>query len=576
MFAVLCLFIGVLSAQVRPGQLRKEVLNSQQGIKPEPAKKEKKKNIRPIKPLQEAKPLAPIANPLDNKTATLVFLENTESLAYDQFINPDMKILKGNVRFKHDNTLLYCDSAYFYEKANSIDAFSNVRIVQGDTMTVYGDFLFYDGNIKLAKLRRNVKMVNNKTTLTTDSLNYDRISSLAYYYTGGKIVDPQNTLKSVWGQYNTITNDAIFRNKVVLTNKNYVMNSDTLIYNTNSSFANIVGPTKIVYQNETDILSNKGWYNTKAEQMMLLDRSIIKHKDGNTITGDTVFYDKIKKQGEAFMNVIMVDSTQKSTLTGNYVFYDEIADAGFATDSAMLLDWSSKDSMWIHADTLKTFKDSIYNGATGYANVRIFRNDVQGICDTLYYSARDSVINLHGEPVLWSDNNQLSGEQIKAYTRNKKVDRIHLIKAAMAIQREDSISYNQLSGKEIIAHMDSSQLRKVNVNGNAETIFYPRDDKDSTLVGLNKTESSFVTMHIKNKKMERIVMTSASSGIMYPIGQLKGGDTFLKNFFWLEKERPLTSSDVMRTFPKAPRPKIGTSSIMGAVTSSEKKPKNKD
>lgn len=573
--AVLCLFIGILSAQVRPGQLRKEVLNSQKGIKTNPTKKTKNKIARPIKPLPAAKPLAPIANPLQNKTATLVFLENTESLAYDQFVNPDMKILKGNVRFKHDNTLLYCDSAYFYEKANSIDAFSNVRIVQGDTMTVYGDFLFYDGNMKLAKLRRNVKLVNKKTTLTTDSLNYDRITSLAYYYTGGKIVDPENTLTSIWGQYHTTTNDAIFKNKVVLTNKNYVMNSDTLIYNTNTSFANIVGPTKIVYQNETDILSSKGWYNTKGEQMMLLNRSIIKHKDGNTITGDTVFYDKVKKQGEAFINVVLVDSTQKSTLTGDYVFYDEIADAGFATDSAMLLDWSSKDSMWIHADTLKTFKDSIYNGATGYANVRIFRNDVQGICDTLYYSARDSVINLRGEPVLWSDNNQLSGEVIKAFSENKKIKRIQLIKSAMAIQREDSISFNQLSGKEIIAHLDSSQLRKVNVNGNAETIFYPRDDKDSTLVGLNKTESSFVTLYIKNKKMERIVMTSASSGIMYPLGQLKGGETFLKNFFWLEKERPLTSADVLKNFPKAPRPKIGTSSIMGAASSDEKKPKNK-
>lgn len=574
--AVLCLFIGILSAQVRPGQLRKEVLNSQQGQKEAATTKDKKKNKRPIKPLQEIKPLAPISTPLDNKAATLVFLENTESLAYDRFINPDMKILKGNVRFKHDNTLLYCDSAYFYEKANSIDAFSNIRIVQGDTLTVYGDFLFYDGNQKLAKLRQNVKMVNKKTTLTTDSLNYDRISSLAYYYTGGKIVDPQNKLTSIWGQYNTITNDAIFRNNVVLTNKNYVMNSDTLKYNTNSSIANIVGPTKIVYQNETDIFSNKGWYNTSTEQMMLLNRSLVKHKKGNTITGDTIFYDKIKKQGEAFVNVQMVDSTQKSTLFGDYVYYDELKDAGFATDSALLLDWSTKDSMWIHADTLKTYKDSIYNVATGYANVRIFRNDIQGICDTLFYSARDSVINFHGEPVLWSDNNQLSGEIIKAFTENKKVKRIQLLKSAMAIQREDSLCYNQLSGKEIIAHLDSSQLRKVNVNGNAETIFYPRDEKDSTLVGLNKTESSFVTMYLKNKKMERIVLTSASSGIMYPLGQLTGGDIYLKNFFWLEKERPLTSEDVMKHYPKAPRPKIGTSSIMGAVQSTDKKAKNKD
>jgi lipopolysaccharide export system protein LptA len=572
---VLCLFFTKPTAQVRPGQLRQEILNNQHA-KTKPTTKENKRNRRPVKSLIPPKPLAPIVNPLNNRNATLVYLENTETLAYDQFKNPDLKILKGNVRFKHDNAYLYCDSAYFYEKANSLDAFSNVRIVQGDTLFVYGDFLYYDGNQKLARLRQNAKMVNRETTLTTDSLNFDRNTNLAYYYTGGKIVDPENTLTSVWGQYNTSTNDALFRNNVLLTNPNYSMNADTLQYNTKTNFANIIGPTKIVYKDETDIFSTKGWYNTTNERMMLLDRSLVKHKDGKTIIGDTIFYDKAQKYGEAFVNVIMTDSTEKSTLSGNYVYYNENTETGLATNKALLVEWSSKDTLWLHADTLRTFKDSIFNTAKGYLNVRLYRNDIQGICDSLIFAERDSIINMYGEPVLWAEENQLSGEFIQAFTKNKKVERVHIQRSAMAVQKVDSLSFNQLSGKEIIAYIDSSELRRVNVNGNAETIYYPMDDADSTLIGLNKTESSYVVMYLKNKKAERIVMTSSTSGVMYPLGQLTGGDIYLKNFFWLEKQRPTSSAAVLVIPEKEIRQKIGESSLMGVNSKEEVSDKKTD
>lgn len=540
-FGVLCLFMVALQAQVQPKQLRKEVLQSQKPVaKPTPATTKR----------TPPKPLAPTVNPLEKKNVTLVYLENSESLSFDQLLNPDVQVLKGNVRFRHDNALMYCDSAFFYEKANSLDAFGRVKIVQGDTLFVFGDFLYYDGNIKLARLRQNVRMENRKTTLTTDSLNYDRIANLAYYYTGGKIVDTENTLTSLWGQYSPTTNEALFKTKVHLKNKNFTMDSDTLRYNTKSNIANIVGPTHILYNEETDIYSDRGWYNTADERMMLLDRSLVKHKDGKTMTGDTIFYDKMKKYGEGFGRVVLNDTVQKSTLYGNYVYYNENTEIGLATDSALLMDWSDKDTMYVHADTLHTSKDSIYDVARGYYNVRIFRNDIQGLCDSLAYSARDSVLNMFGNPVLWAEENQLSGEFIQAYTKNQKVERVHIQRSAIAIQQEDSVYFNQLSGKEIIAYMDSGELKKVDVNGNAETIYYPKDEKDSTLIGLNKTQSSFVIMYLKNKKVDRIVMTSATTGTMYPLTQLSGNDLYLKNFFWLDEQRPKSKDDLFLVFDK--------------------------
>ena len=547
---VLCLFIAV-HAQLRPKQLRNEIINSQ--IVPlKPSIKAKKSSTSSFNTTK--KPIATVVNPIKN-TNTLVYLENSETLSFDKFLRPDVQVLNGSVRFRHDNALLYCDSAYFYEKANSLDAFGNVRIVQGDTLFIYGDLLYYDGNSKLAKMRHNVRMVNRKTRLTTDSLNYDRNTNLAYYFTGGKIVDEVNTLTSVWGQYSTSTSDALFRKKVNLVNKDYTMDSDTLKYNTKTHIANILGPTHILYNKETDIYTNRGWYNTSTQRMMLLDRSLIKQKSGKTMVADTIFYDSKLKFGEGFKWVVLNDTVQKSTLVGNYVYYNDSTDIGLATDSAILVDWSSKDTMYVHADTLYTSKDSIYDVVRGNYNVRIFRNDIQGISDSLAYSARDSIINLHGSPVLWSDNNQLSGEFIQAFTKNQKVDYVHIQRAAMAVQKEDSIYFNQLSGKEIIAYIDSGQLYKVNVNGNAETIYYPKDEKDSTLIGLNKTESSYVVMYLKNKKVERIIMTSASSGTMYPLNQLSGKDLYLKNFLWIDKERPKKKEDILTIYPKLKKTK---------------------
>lgn len=571
LFGVLCLFIDAPVAQIRPKQLRKEVLQS---MSPQPKPVQKRKNRKSIN-ASVAQPVVQPVNPLKKPGATLVYLENSESLSFDKLLKPDVQVLVGEVRFRHDNALLYCDSAYFYEKANSLDAFGNVRIVQGDTLFVYGDLLYYDGNTKLARMRHNVRMLNRNTVLTTDSLNYDRQANLAYYYTGGKIVDSLNVLTSTWGQYSPTTNQAVFRKKVHLINKNFVMDSDTLKYNTKTNIANILGATHILYNKESDIYTNRGWYNTATEKMMLLDRSLVKQKNGKTMVGDTIFYDKKAKYAEGFKWVVLNDTAQKATLLGNYVYYNELTDKGMATDSAILVDWSSKDTMYVHADTLFRSKDSTYDVVRGYYHVRFYRNDIQGLCDSLTYTARDSILNMNGEPVVWAENNQLSGDYIQALTKNQKVYQVIIKGASMAVQKQDSIYFNQLSGKEIIAYLDSGQLKKVDVNGNAETIYYPIDDKDSTIVGINKTQSSFVYMYIKNKKVQRIVMTSATTGNMYPLTQLSGDELYLKNFFWLEKQRPIKREDVFLTFPKEKRVKIGVSDNKTAPKKSKGTPEGK-
>ena len=276
---------------------------------------------------------------------TMVYLERAENLSFDEERIANAQILRGNVIFRHEEALMYCDSAYFYEGTNSLDAFGHVRFVQGDTLRGFGDKLFYDGNIKLARLRSHVQLIHgreteNPTILTTDSLNYDRAAGVTYYFAGGEVRDSLNTLTSVRGSYRPNTKQAVFSREVVLTNPKFVLTSDTLLYNTDTKVADIVSPTEIIYEKETDIHSSRGWYNTQTERSMLLDRSVVHHIEGKMMTGDTIYYDKRIGFGQVLGEMTMSDSAQHITLTGEYGQMWEEHSRGYATDSALMVDWS--------------------------------------------------------------------------------------------------------------------------------------------------------------------------------------------------------------------------------------------
>ncbi|MBB3187347.1 OstA-like protein [Microbacter margulisiae] len=486
------------------------------------------------------------------KDKNLVYLENAQTLSFDQTFNPDVQVLRGDVQFRQGNTFMYCDSAYFYQQENSLDAFGNVKMVQGDTLFLYGDMLYYDGNTQMARMKYNVRMVNKKVVLTTDSLLFDRGKNVGYYTTGGKIVDETNTLTSLIGQYYPSQHYAIFQTYVKLVNPNFVLRSDTLRYDTQTGIANIVGPSTMIYKEKTIIHSKSGWYNTHNDQSQLLDRSVVKNEDGKTLTGDTIFYDKRAGIGQAFHHIVMTDTTQNMRLFGNYGYVNDTKKFGYVTDSAKLVQYEPSDTLFLHADTLYTFKDSIYNQAKAYHHVRFFRRDFQGQCDSLFYSARDSVMYLYGNPIVWSDEQQLTGNEMEAHFKNKELNFVKVLKDAFAAQKFDSIRYNQLSGKELFAYFKERKLYKLFVSGNAESIYFPLN-KDSTLIGMNTTQSGFVTMFIKNKKIDKILLTPASNGILYPPDKTPADQMTLKNFIWEANLRPRDENDIFtfRTPAKA-------------------------
>lgn len=490
----------------------------------------------------------------------MVYLLQADNLQFDQARIADAQIVKGNVIFRHEEALMYCDSAYFYEETNSLDAFGHVRFEQGDTLQGFGDKLYYDGNSKLARLRRHVKLIHgrmneNPTILTTDSLNYDRAKGVAYYFTGGEVKDTLNTLTSVRGNYRPETKNAIFSKKVKLVNDKFVLTSDTLLYNTETKIADIVSPTDIVYEKETDIRSSRGWYNTENELSMLLDQSVIHHADGRTMTGDTIYYDKAIGFGEILGHMAMVDSTREATLKGQYGQAWEEESHGFATDSALLIDWSDTAHIaYIHADTLFTEElhftdsarmDSTYQRIRAHYGVRVYRDDMQMTCDSLAYLGSDSTMHLYAKPVCWSQNHQMSADSMVVYMKNNVVEHAIGYGNALCVM-QDSTEFNQMSGKEATAYFQDGEVKIIDMSGNAMTIFYPKDDEKGEYVGMNTTESSFIRMYVEQQEIHHMRFTSETTGVLYPMDQIPSGANRLALFFWAEEKRPTDPEDVFR------------------------------
>ena len=480
--------------------------------------------------------------PADTVRKTKVYLEHANTLSFDQAQNPDAQVLVGEVCFRHDSSYMYCDSAYFFEKSNSLEAFSHVRMEQGDTLFVYGDYLHYNGDTQIAHLRDNVRMENGQVTLFTDSLNYERISNIGYYFEGGMIVDSLNQLSSFYGQYSPATKLAIFNDSVRLENPDFTLYSDTLHYQTDTKLATILGPSVIVSDSGT-VRTSLGWYDTEQNKALLLDRSTI--ESGNRIlSGDSIAYDRNSGFGEVFGNMCLQDTLQQVMLEGQYGFYNEKTEYAFATDSARFLEYSQGDTLYLHADTLQMETvDPDTREVKAFHGVRFFRTDLQGVCDSMLFNTRDSVLYLFTEPVVWNEQYQLYGDTILIYLNDSTIDFAHVRQFAFAIQQVDSVSFNQLKGTDLKAYFDGKSVRQIDVSGNAESIFYPLEN-DGSMVGMNQTQSGYLSIWVKENKLERLKIWPNPEGTMTPIPDLRPEQKLLKDFYWFDYLRPQDKDDI--------------------------------
>lgn len=472
-------------------------------------------------------------------------LEHADLWSFDSFVNAEYQLFTGNVLFRHEGAKLFCDSAHYFQKTNSLYAYGNVHMEQGDTLFLYGAWLYYDGTNKLVQVREKVRMENRKVTLFTDSLNFDRNSNVGYFFDGGLLVDEKNELSSEYGQYSPDTKIANFRNDVKLVHPKFVMTNKEMTYNTTTKIADINVPTDIV-SDSGYVYTTKGTYNTATDKSVLYNRSYV-ISDHRRLTGDTVYFDQKNSIGEAFGNVVLIDTVQQITMIGGYGYSEEKTGYGLMARSPLLIEHSERDTLWLHGDTLMTQQDSIYKSIKAFHGVRFFRNDFQGLCDSLYYTTRDSILSFYQDPVLWSEKQQITGEFIQMHTKNNKPEMLHIQRAAMLISQEGDSLYDQSSGKDLKAYFDSSQVVKVEIRGNAETVYLPRD-KDDEIMGLNRLEGSSLDLYRHDEKVKKVVVWPEPKGKFYPLNLLDPEARFLQNFVWYAEARPLSPEDIFRVY----------------------------
>jgi len=511
---------------------------------------------------------------------------------YNPKIVANAQRLLGHVNITVDGAMMWCDSLYSYTN-DMVDAFGNVHIIRGDTLNMYADFIHYNSDTKLAKARRNVKLIDKQATLTTDSLDYSMVNDLASYIYSGTIKDSTNVLTSRIGQYYVNEKKAYFKTKVDVVTKDYKIKSDTLIYFTNSKKVFLEGPTHIFNEKDT-LYAEYGWYDSMKGYARLTKKPRIWNINQN-VKADSIFYDKQNGEGLAMGHARLQDIENSIIVLGNKVHYNDLTKIATASDSAVLIQYSKTDSIYLHADHLKTMPDTTtsrkimpsqkiipkgeLNAASSdslnvtplkadtfvsdkivtdtiatkkdarlvlaYFRVRFFRTDFQGKCDSLAYWSKDSTVQLYNDPVIWSGKNQITANYIEMINRSKRPSEIRMKEDAFIVSMEDdSLRFNQIKGKNMTGFVLNNELYKVDVNGNGQSNYYARDKNG--IIGLNNAESSNITIYLNKGKVKKITFIKSPEGELKPMADIQEGDKLLPGFKWLEEIRPKNKEDIFR------------------------------
>jgi lipopolysaccharide export system protein LptA len=458
----------------------------------------------------------------------------------------DMQRLLGHVQFEYQGTMLYCDSAYLYNKTKDFDAYSNVSIRKGSDYSMIGEELHLDQKTKIATVQRGVILRDKEMTLTTDYLLYNMDTEVASYMGGGTIVSRKNsnTLTSKKGYYHSKTETFYFREKVVLKNPDYLVKCDTLQYNSISEVSYFLGPTTIKGSN-TDIYCENGMYDSKKDFYRFGKNAVVTSKS-SVLKGDSIAYNGKLGIGEVFGNVMIRDTTDNYQVNGDKGFYNEGTAYSWVTGHAYMTQYLDTDTLYMGADTLMSREDSLKRKIFyAFHGVKLYKSDMQGKADSLVYSQADSTIQMFVDPILWSDESQITGDSITIHSFNGKLDHMFVRKNALVLSKADSTRFNRIQGRELTGYFLENHLHRVWVEGNGQLTYYPTDDKSETpkVMGQNTGECSNIELFLKDNKVTRIKLHTTPSTIFTPNGKI---DTSTNSeISWRGSERPGSMLDIV-------------------------------
>jgi len=473
-----------------------------------------------------------------------IIIENADYSDVDQVAAPDALLLTGNVKINHDGVVLTCNKAYFFQKENYLKAFGNVQLVQGDTLFLNSKYAEYNGNLKKAFATGNAVMTSPDATLQTDTINFDRNVQEVFYNTKGTIVNKDNTLVSKSGRYYVAEKKFQFLTEVTLTNPKYVVKSNHLDYYSNSGHTYLLGPSTITSK-ANYIYTEKGFYDTKKNLAHFLRRSYIKYDD-RLIEGDSLYYNRNTEFASATRNVKITDSINRGIVKGHYAEVYKLKDSMFVTKRAVAINLVENDSVYIHGKKLMVTGKEGERILRAYNNVRFFKIDMSGKCDSIHSNSKTALTKLIGNPILWNGDNQITGDVMHLIGDNttKKLDSLKVLNNTFLVSRDTlGTGFNQVKGLNLFGKFRDGKLHDVDVIKNTEVIYYMRNDANE-LIGINKNVSSKINLILENNAVETITFYNKVDGDIYPEADLPENARKLRGLVWRGDERIKSKDDI--------------------------------
>lgn len=458
----------------------------------------------------------------------------------------------GDVVFEYENTTITCDSAYMHKEENWFDAYRNV-VVSQESSKLHGEVLHFDGKTSIGELTgKEVRLVDDDATLITNTLYFNSKTNYAYYTTGGVITTKDSKLTSQKGYYFRNEKKIAFAGNVVMNNTDGDVFTDSLEYNTNNKIASFFGPTNI-YNKDNYAYCEKGWHNRDLNQSNLQKNAYI-ISDTYKMFGEDIFYDKQNGFAKASRNIVVIDTVNRTYIYGDKGSYWEKTQEAEVTENpyAMMID--KEDTLFLRSDklflrTLKkdtvTNKDSTYKLLKALGNVKFFRSDLQGKCDSMIYNSNDSTLKMYVEPVLWNQTNQMSANEIVIFSEQQSLRQVDFIGSAFMISKETDLYFNQMQGKTIFARFLDGKLNKVDVKGNGQAVYFVKEKDTITMV--NQAECSNISIKIKNNSPAKITFLEKPISNFHPISKIDIEEINLKGFKWFESIRPSNKFSIIPT-----------------------------
>jgi lipopolysaccharide export system protein LptA len=487
-----------------------------------------------------------------------------------------VNFLNGNVRIKSANSLMSCNKAYMFVGVSNFDAFGNVSIQQSNGTIIYGDSLFYNGASKIAKIRGNIRVVDKQMTLTTRQLDYNMSSKIATYYGGGTIIDNGSKLTSRNGTMNSAAGFYTFKGDVNIYKDNYHIVADTLKYINKEQKALFYGPTYI-YSKDQTLYCESGTLNTRDDKAWFNKNAWVQTKTYK-LSGDSLFFDNKKDYGFARKNVKIESYTQNATIYGDYAIKDGSKNLSKVYGNAILINGTKSDTTFIAADTLISIEDTVKKKDEIHAinNVSVIKGKLSAICDSLVYNSSDSLISFFKDPVLWSEQNQMTGNQVFIHLKNEEVEWMDIIGNSFVISQleTDSTKFNQIKGNKLKAFFDDGDPNLINVDGNAESIYFAfNEEKEYT--GMNKVACGNMKMLIVDGDMDKVKFYDRPIATFTPPQMVDESMTKLQGFLWKADKRPLRNGFEKTESSKELTPAKNTSEKVQKTDSKTKKDKDK-